>query len=253
MAMWNLFRSKATCPVDPDAQGWVDERFRWLEAEFGRERLLEGRVVLPTEEFFPDPYAGRPEDAQVMLERVAGYMDVDASRLELVLFSGQQGVPQLGPGPRDSSGPAGLYVRGTSGAGESPERTRIGVEVGQLSDPQSLVATLAHELGHELLLGQERVSPEEADHEPLTDLLTVYFGMGVFTGNSTLQDRGWSDGMWAGWQTRRLGYLDQRTFGYAMARFAWARGERNPAWMGHVRPDVRAPMKQGLKFLAGTP
>jgi len=246
--MWNLFRSNATCPVDPEAQGWVDDRFRWLEAEFGRERLLTGRVVLPTEEFFPDPYEGRPEDAQAMLERVAGYMGVDPRRLELVLFANQQGVPQVGPGPLDTSGPAGLYM-GAQWA-ETPGRTRIGVEVGQLADPQALVATLAHEIGHELLLGQERVSADQADHEPLTDLLTVFFGMGVFTGNSTLQDRGWSDGMWAGWQTRRLGYLDQRMFGYAMAKYAWARGERNPAWIGHVRPDVRAPMKQGLKFLA---
>ena len=247
--MWNPFRSKPVCPIDPEPRAWLDERFGWLEAQFGRERMLGARVILPTAEFFPDPYEGRPEDVQVMMERVAGYMNVDAGRLELVLFSNDHGMPQTGPGPRITSGPAGLYMRGDDDGGDAAERTRIGIEVGQLADPMTLVATLAHEIGHELLLGEGRVSGDEADHEPLTDLLTVFLGMGVFTGNSTLQDRGWSDGLWAGWQTRRLGYLDQRTFGYALARFAWARGEGAPDWIKHVRPDVRAPMKQGLKFL----
>lgn len=74
--------------------------------------------------------------------------------------------------------------------------------------------------------------------------------MGVLTANATIRDRGWSNGTWAGWQTSRLGYLNQRTFGYALARFAWARNETKPPWLEHVRADVRAPLKDGLRFLA---
>ena len=212
--MWNLFRSKAACPIDPEPRAWVDERFRWLEAAFGRERMLGARVILPTEAFFPDPYAGRAEDVQVMMGRVAGYMGVDAGRLELVIFSDEGRVPQMSVGPRVGTGPAGVYFRGE----DSDARATIGVAESQLADPVTLVATLAHEIGHELLLGEGRVSADEADHEPLTDLLTVFLGLGVFTGNSTVQDRGWSDGMWAGWHTRRLGYLDQRAFEAALAK-----------------------------------
>ena len=65
-----------------------------------------------------------------------------------------------------------------------------------------------------------------------------------------LRDKGWHGGGSSGWSTSRLGYLDQRMFGYALARFASTRGEERPAWLGHVRPDVRAPLKQGLKFIA---
>jgi len=84
----------------------------------------------------------------------------------------------------------------------------------------------------------------------LTDLVTVFLGMGVFTSNATIRDRGWTRGNWAGWETKKLGYLDQPTFGYALARFAWTRGETKPPWIKAVRPDVRAPLKQGLRFLA---
>jgi hypothetical protein len=36
------------------------------------------------------------------------------------------------------------------------------------------VATVAHELGHARLLGEERVTGDRPDGEPLTDLATVY-------------------------------------------------------------------------------
>jgi hypothetical protein len=113
----------------------------------------------------------------------------------------------------------------------------------------ALVAVIAHELGHEILLGQKRISIDEPDHEPLTDLLTVFFGLGIFTANSTIQDRGWHSGGWSGWETSKMGYLDQPTLGYALAQFARVRAEHNPAWIKYIRPDVRAPMKQSFRFL----
>ena len=44
-----------TCPCDPEAKRWVEQRLRWLTRHFGLHVLLEAPVVLPTEEFFPDP------------------------------------------------------------------------------------------------------------------------------------------------------------------------------------------------------
>jgi hypothetical protein len=125
----------------------------------------------------------------------------------------------------------------------------IGVERSKLDDPVALVATTAHELGHELLLGEGRVSSDTRDHEPLTDLLTVFMGLGIFTANSTIRDQGWSSGVMVGWTTSRLGYLDQRTFGYALARFANVRGESSPKWLKYLRPDVRAPFRQSIRYL----
>ena len=237
--MLNFFRGKPACPVDVDQQHWVDGRFRWLQDQLGEQTPLKLRVILPTPEFFPDPYQGRPEDAQAMLVRVAGYMNIDPSRFKLFLYSNDE-----------AQGTAGLYIRGDGDTADS--LTRIGIESTKLADPMALVATLAHEIGHEILLGQNRVSRDQNDHEPLTDLLTVFLGMGIFMANSTIRDGGWSTALVRSWQTSRLGYLDQRMFGYALARFAWTRGETNPAWIRHIRPDVRSPMKQGLRFLAGS-
>lgn len=251
--MWNPFRkSPPASPLDPEQQQWLDGRFAWLLDQFGHDAPAKARVVLPTPEFFPDPYEGHLEDARAMLARICGYMNVEPARLHLFLFDTVRGSHI-----HDSSAPAGLYV-GDHGAGYYPAPAgarppaQLGIEARQLADPTALAATFAHEVGHEILLGQNRIAADESDHEPLTDLLTVFLGMGIFNANATVHDRGWSSGTWAGWSTSRLGYLDQRMFGYALARFAHARGERNPPWARHIRSDVRAPMAQALRYLATT-
>jgi hypothetical protein len=249
--MWRLFSSQKECPVGPEMRKWVDGRFAWLEEQFGRDVPRKVNVVLPTPEFFPDPFQGQPEDVPPMLVRVCSYLGVDPARFKLFLYS-EAKAPQ-GIGHSIRSGAAGVYIHGDGPNADGDSRASIGIESSQLSDPTRLVATLAHEVGHELLLGQKRISREEPDHEPLTDLLTVFFGLGIFGGNATIRDSGWTQGGWTGWRTNRVGYLDQRTFGYALARFAWARNETRPAWIKHVRPDVRSPLTQGLRFLESQP
>jgi hypothetical protein len=184
-----------------------------------------------------------------MLARVAGYMNVDPGRFKLFLYSeaGQRAFLRADDGT--SPGSAGLYVQQDVTIDESTQRAAIGIEASMLNDPVALVATLAHEVAHEILIGQKLISTSEPDHEPLTDLVTVFFGMGIFGANSTIRDAGWSRGLSAGWHARRLGYLDQRAFGYALARFAETRGETRPSWIKHVRPDVRVPLEQSLRFL----
>ncbi|PQO33066.1 hypothetical protein [Blastopirellula marina] len=116
---------------------------------------------------------------------------------------------------------------------------RIQLNVDGLNDPLSVVATLAHEIGHVRLLGEDRVSREEHDHEPLTDLLTVYLGLGICTSNSVIQEGSWSNGAYGGWSMSRSGYLSMNQYGYALGLYALARGEPKPTWLKYLRPDVR--------------
>jgi len=50
-----------------------------------------------------------------------------------------------------------------------------------------LIGTTAHEVAHVLLLADGRISREEPDMEPFTDLLTVYLGLGIFTANTAFR------------------------------------------------------------------
>jgi hypothetical protein len=201
-------------------------------------------LVLATREFFPDPSHGTDEDVRRLLDRVSALMDVDPASVELAFYD-------------DSHPMAGSHLltnyetRGAAGVYESQDGVqRIWIEAGSLSDPIGLVATLAHELGHVRLIGEGRISGDEEDHEPLTDLLTVYLSLGVITANSVVRESSWSAPQSEGWSVGRRGYLDMPAYGYALALFARARGEDDPAWAGALRPDVRGPFREAMRFLA---
>jgi hypothetical protein len=112
----------------------------------------------------------------------------------------------------------------------------------------SLVGTIAHELAHVRLLGEERIRPTVFDNELLTDLTVVYHGLGIFLANVP---RTWESHLtyWPGTDALQTEYMHQAMFGYALAHMAWIRSERKPEWSRHLRPDARASFKQGLDYL----
>jgi hypothetical protein len=236
--MW--FRPQ--CPVDLEQQQWIERRWEWLAAEFGLPLLREAPVVLPTVEFFADPYGGTEDDARLVFERVCGYMRLDPGRVHLGFYS--EAEPDLGEEFRVEG-----YRKGTAGLHRAGDQPQIWIETGRLDDPAGLVSTMAHELGHVHLISDGRVSRETEDHEPLTDLLTVYFGMGVIRANSYLREKRTAGLKYTTWSLSRTGYLLAPAYAYALTLFARDRGETNPAWARELRPDVRQPFAQGLRFV----
>lgn len=235
-------------PISTEEKEWAELAFRWLMDDLGVEILRES-VILPTSEFFPDPYEGRQQDVMPMLKRLCEYMSVDVQRLKLEFYTESPDNDFLKNYPLEyqtqHKGAAGHYRI-------SKGKQIIAIETSQLQDATALVATLAHELGHAILLGENRVAPGEADHEPLTDLLTVYYGLGIFTANSAFKFSQWDAGGQHGWHARTLGYLSEEMFGYALALFAWVRGESNPEWGNHLKGGVRSHFKTCLKYLEMT-
>ncbi|MBB2940304.1 hypothetical protein FB565_000008 [Actinoplanes lutulentus] len=227
------------CPVRPAEQNWIDTSLTWLLAQFGHATLTKP-VWLPTDEFFPGDYHGTRDDIRTTTMRLCAHMGVDPARIELEHFGDDHdpGLAALIPLNWQSSGAAGHH-RIRDG------RSVIGIKDEQAAAPMALVATVAHELGHVLLLADGRITADRADHEPLTDLLTVFFGMGVFAANSAFDfSRDTTS-----YRTSRLGYMTEPMFGYALARYAWMRGERSPAWATYLDTNPRTFLKRGLRFL----
>lgn len=228
------------CPVRADEQVWIEESMDWLVTEFGSD-VLRGTVVLPTPEFFPDDYTGSAEDVQAVLVRICGYMDVDPARIEFEFADGGDDAELLAHLPsyqKASNFAAGHYQR-------RGDKAVITIDSAQAQQPTALVATIAHEIGHERLLGEDRISASRKDHEPLTDLLTVFFGFGIFTANSAFEFSQHS----GGWSRQSLGYLTELMYGYALALYAWRRDEPNPDWAPYLDTNPQTYMKKGLRYL----
>ena len=239
MSFWS---SRPAPPVGPVTRAWIEGRFRWLLAEFGEVRALRP-VVLPTPEFFPEPYGGTAVHVRRLFPRVAAYMGIDPARVSLGFHdeasSGGRSA-QFVAGPR--SGVPGWFEPG--------DPPRIFLRASGLGDALAVVGTLAHELGHVHLLAGGRVRCDAEDHEPLTDLLTVTFGLGVFRARCLADEASPRRMGRGGLAVAAAGYLTAPMFGYAFALHARLRGEGEDApWARFLLPPVRTAFARGLRLL----
>jgi hypothetical protein len=234
-----LFRPN--CPCDTAAKAWVEERLAWLDEEF-EDSAFSGRpLVLPTPEFFPDPYDGSKKAVRALLDRVCDYMDVVPNLVALKLVENAGNLWLVNGSGQYLPGAAGTYSEGK-------RKYVITLDKAGLGDPMGLVGTVAHELAHVRLLGEGRLMREEYDNELLTDLTTVHFGLGIFLANTP---RNWDSQYtkWPGTDLKKPEYMTPPMFGYALAHLAWFRGEKKPDWGRHLHWNARGEFRQALRFL----
>lgn len=240
----------ARCPVEERERTWIEESIEWLRGEFGAAPL-NVPVILPTSEYFPPPFSGSDADVRAVVRSVARYMGVQAD-ID-VQFSEDldhaETLARLFPG--------GTTFRSPGAAGDYTHADADGLHVvtidrSSVGEPARLLAVIAHELGYVRLFGERRTSTDRQDREPLTDLATVYLGMGIFTANAAFsigRVSGYGIEPAGGWQSRRLGYMTEPMFGYALARYAAYRGEPDPAWLKFLDTNPRVYMKRGIRYL----
>jgi hypothetical protein len=229
--MLRWFRPK--CPLDTREKTWTEWRMRWLADQLGFDRMLRAKVLPPTEPLLLSSRDMDKKTRQRLLDRMCSSMGVAPNKVALEIVADEQ-MP----------GAAGLYER--------RKRSIISVARSQLADPIRFLATLSHELAHEVLLGGDLLHAGVSDHEDITDLLTVFLGTGIFCANATIHDSSHSSGTVSWWSISRQGYLPSRMFGYAFALFAFVRNETELPWAEHLRLDARAALEAGLRYLRKT-
>jgi len=249
-ALPSWLQRRSSCPASPAEKELVEDEFRSLQEQLGLARLRDATVVEPTPAFFPDRYDASPDAAEQLFARVCGYMGIEPQSVGVHFWQEEPEKPEVhAPGtfgtPRQTKGASGYYAH-VDGF------DHVSLNVAELSDPEALVSTMAHELAHVILLGRSAISQDEPHMEALTDLATIYLGLGIFTSNTLLRRHGWIEGNVQGWKVSRKGYISPEMAGWALSLFAWARGEKNPKWSHHLAADGRCYLKQGLRYLEQT-
>jgi hypothetical protein len=180
-----------------------------------------------------------------LFQRVCGYMEVDRREVRLEVLEDEADFRDLLPQYRFSSkDPAGLHFgRNKDGLSHIAIRTSL------IGDPMAAVATLAHELGHVILHEGQFQDSEAEDLEPMTDLVTVFLGLGIFTANCARRFKQWQNDRRQGWSMKHMGYLPEVVYGYALARFAREREEVDPAWCEHLSANLKAYFRKSASWL----
>ena len=210
----------------------------WIARQFGIKRLYD-ELVLPNDDFFPDQYDGAEEDVRRLFERVCEYMQVDPQGVDLRFYR---------VGDRRALTPLDGWAWTVGLYRDQDGRAVVQIEESQFDEPLSLAATFAHELSHVLLLGEHRLAKDEEDGERVTDLLAVVLGFGVFIANSASHSNVFF-GFIEGRENSRQGYLSDTELAYALAIVAWLHYADQPPWANLLRPNVREPMLEGIRWL----
>ncbi|HMF43838.1 MAG TPA: hypothetical protein VKQ32_24355 [Polyangia bacterium] len=237
--------------VPPDeVVDWLFLAFAWLLRETGGwEPFSKARLILPTPDFFPIGGEG-PDLAAGLLYQVKQHAGMDDWPVKLEEHeddpSREELFGRIAMDGSDHGGAAGTF-RGHGGAGLT---SIITYSPKLLTEPEKLVATLAHEIGHYLLHDAETAPPGGWEREEqATDVCAVFLGFGVFLANSAFTYSQWAEGGWHGWRTSRLGYLNEQTLAYALGIFLRLRGlEPKPA-LKHLDANPKSYLKDALTDL----
>ena len=246
--LFELFNKKYPnrCPISHDNRIWLEKSFSLLLDIFDKEKIRHSKILIPGHSNFPIKYNGNTQTAFDTLKIVAGQMEVEFDEIQLNLYD--EGVNAISTGSPwgrsiflhsdiSGKGSAGLYW-----GKQADNKYHIGLERRKLTQPENMVATLAHELAHIKLLGKSKIKTND---EKLTDLTTVIFGIGIFNANAAFQIIKSGDSI--GW--RKIGYLTQMEWGYALSLLAYIREEKKPNWIEYLTLNVKEEFKQGERFI----
>lgn len=166
----------------------LDGLSRLIEKQ-GHEKFVDGPVLLPSDEHFPDAVEPGPRGARTLLRRLGLYAGLGELGVRVTVYEQAEhaefdhhGVGHGGPG-------AAAWF-----AGIHDGRCEYGVERRELGDPEELIGTLGHEVAHAFRAHHALAVVTRDTEERLTDLTAVYLGFGVFLLNSSLSFKtgGWS-------------------------------------------------------------
>ncbi|MBR7833439.1 hypothetical protein KDL01_09190 [Actinospica durhamensis] len=250
-----MFGHHVQCPVEAADRERVEESYVRLVERFGVS-LLSGTVVLPTSEYFPGPFVGASDQMQALVDGVAAAMGMTEG-------DHVAAVPLVRSGATAQRGLTGCagYPGGAfrSGEGESV----LAIDQALAGRPIALVATIAHMLGHLRFVGQVGIPAQRTAREHFIELHAVCTGFGIFSANAAVEVQvdpraNRVAAATYGLSQRRptfhhSGYLTQELHGYALACLAFIRGEPHPRWMKHLDTNLRAYMRQSLRYLTQYP
>src|SRR5690554_1941141 len=184
--MFNFLKSnKKYEPLDKELRKYFENNFLWLMQEFPEPKIEERRILTPTISDFPIQWNKSKDNAIEALKIICSNMYLDPNEIKVDYYD--NGLKEINMGTSviflesDPENPeaAGLYHHE-----KVDGKYSISLDEALLERPDSLIATIAHELSHVKLLGEKKLDQND---EMLTDFTTVFFGLGIFNANCSFQ------------------------------------------------------------------
>lgn len=243
--MFGLFNNKKTnCPIPEDTRIWMENALIWLINQFGEEKILKVNTLIPSVIDFPVKFDGSEQSAIDTSLIVAKQMDIDPSQIVVDFFNNQllEIKNGMGGGLHGQQYDNEIYPAAIYNGKTIDNKFSISIEISQIKSPETLIPLLSHEMAHIKILGENRLTEND---EYLTDLVTVFFGLGIFNANAAFKFKSDPDY----WSYNKLGYLSQQEWGYALALYAYIKNETDSDWLKFLSPNIKSDFKKSIIFI----
>jgi hypothetical protein len=230
-----------SCPVAPSDQHWIEFELTVLNSRFGIGAHSHP-TILPAPDFYPVAYDGEGLEVHELTRKLCGPLGVDIEKVWVRLL--EESTVRADAARARNAPYSGHFSKETY----DPETDLYIIDLDRwlAGEPPVLTAVIAHELAH-LRLHDVRHPEAGTDRfEQQADMLAIACGLGLFGANVSFQTQKKLTGAGA----LSLGRLDRDMYGYALACYAWLRGEREPQWAKTLGPGPRNRLERGLRYLA---
>jgi len=229
---------------------WILDVYRWLLARLGGfDTFRRSLLFLPIPEHYPVAVDDPDKIASAMFELTRKYAGMSEWPCELKPHDDAPSAGDLLGNVPHSSRSAG--AAGTFQVDAEARRITITYSPRSLRDPESFVATIAHELSHYLLASLRDPPPGgTAEAEHATDVTAVFLGFGVFLANSAVAFSQFQDATMQGWRMERCGYLTEQELAYALGVFLLLLEIPASRARQHLKTNPSSYLKHALRDLA---
>jgi hypothetical protein len=207
----------------PLEREWLWAALQTLIDARGEQPFLTAPLVLPTDEFFPDPWTPDERGVGAIAQRLLARAGLEHLKVVVELFTEATEVREVGrdgrPAATSHAGAAAWF------AGIRDGLCLFGAETDKLTDPLGLVGAMAHEVGHAFRRAHHIERKERDLEEKLTDVTTIYLGFGVLTTATAARFiTKHHDDMGSSYAHKQQGYLAANEMAFMLASQLAVRG-----------------------------
>lgn len=200
---------------EEEERDWILDGLADLVRKAGLAPFVAAPIIDTTRRFLPEPYSPTLPAVDRLTRRLMQYSGLGNLDVRIEPYT---------PDDVDDRHSLAYF------AGFEKGTAIFGINVGQVADLEPIAGVMAHEVAHAFRRHRGLAVEDHEEEELLTDLTTIYLGLGALTANASWRYRagGEIQGSYAvtRWVTTAAGYLPPQAFSFALGTQLVA---RNPA------------------------
>ncbi len=81
-----LFNKKHVCPIQEETRVWLENALIWLINQFGLNKLMDKKILLPEKEFFPINFNGSRHVTYEILPILCEQMEINIKDIQIDFY-----------------------------------------------------------------------------------------------------------------------------------------------------------------------